>query len=87
MVDISARTVRRTTWHVRAGEFGTLPDDLLNGVEEVTFGSNLAPRTNGKHASLHVNGKAMLGLVTIVYIPQSPPTAIQHRWYSDIDAQ
>ena len=87
MVDISERTLWRTTLHVRAGEFGALPDNLLNGVKEVTFGSNLAPRTNGKHASLHVNGEIMLGTVMIAYTPQSPLTVILHLWYSDIGAQ
>jgi hypothetical protein len=47
--------------HLRAGEFGALPDDLLNGVKEVAFGSNLAPCTYGKHASLHVNDETILG--------------------------
>lgn len=87
MVDVSVRTPWKTTLHLRAGEFGALPDDLLNGVKEVTFGSNLAPCTNGKHTSLHVNCETMLGSVTIVYTPQSRPTLIQHRWYSDIGAR
>ena len=47
--------------HVRAGEFGALPDDLLNGIKEVPFSSNLAPCTYGKHASLHVDCETMQG--------------------------
>ena len=79
MVDVSAQTLWMTTVHVRAGEFGALPNDFLNGIKEVSFGSNLAPCTYGKHASLHPNNKTMLGRTTIVYVPQSPPTAIRHQ--------
>jgi hypothetical protein len=48
----SVLELQATGVHLRAREFGALPDDLLNGIEEVTFCSDLAPRTYSKHPSL-----------------------------------
>jgi len=40
--------------HLRARELSALSNNLLDGVKEVTFSSDLAPGAYGKHPSLNM---------------------------------